>query len=258
MDVKKKKILIADDSQTFLMYIGILLKRMGFTVIPAENGLEVLKLLKLVDPDLIILDVRMPSLDGITVMRYIKEDKQTSNIPILIATVDGTEEMMEKCKTAGCDNYLVKPIKIEKLHEALQECLFSKTGTKRKHLRSAYNKKVVVTHRDEKIELYGETLSEGGIYIRKKDPLPVGTHVEVTLPLKDKYSLTLQGVVIYIKGLFGDIFKVPPGMAIEFRDLKENEAALLKSSVESLIAGDLLETQEDRVLEADKENGGEK
>jgi len=74
-----KKIILADDNRTFLMYIGLLLKRFGFKVIPAENGLEVLKLVKLIESDVVMLDVHMQMLDGLSVLRHIKGDKRVSH-----------------------------------------------------------------------------------------------------------------------------------------------------------------------------------
>lgn len=247
----RKKILIADDSQTFLMYIGILLKRMGFTVIPAENGLEVLKLLKLIEPDLILLDIRMPTLDGLTVLRHIKEDKEIQHIPVVMVSGDLSMEMMQKCKSFGCAEYLTKPIKIDKLHDALQECLFSGTGKKRNYLRVPFNAKVAILHNEKQINLYAESLSERGIYLRKKDPFPVGSTVEIVLPLKDGKSIKLQGTVIYIKGLLGDVLKVSPGMAIEFKEIADREADILKKYIEDIMAGDIIESQEDTIIKID-------
>ncbi|MBS1235031.1 MAG: hypothetical protein H6R43_747, partial [Nitrospirae bacterium] len=58
-DYKANKIIVADDNENALMFIGLLLKRLGYNVIPARNGLEVLKLLTLVKPDIIMLDIAM-------------------------------------------------------------------------------------------------------------------------------------------------------------------------------------------------------
>lgn len=252
MEFRKKRIVIADDSHTFLMYMGILLKRMGFNVIPAENGLEVLKLLRLMEPDVVILDVIMEMMDGVTLLKYIKEDKQTSHIPVIMVSIDSSSERIEKCKKLGCAGYLLKPIKIGKLHEILQECIFSPLGRNRKHLRAAFHEKVSITCGGIPSNLYAETLSEGGIYIRKKDPFPVGSEVEVTLPLKSGEPIHLKGVVVYIKGLFGDMFKIPPGMAIEFKEMTNNEAKILKNYVEQLMAQDIFESQEETVIEPDE------
>jgi len=245
----RNRILVADESQSFLMNVGILLSRMGFKVIPVENGIEVLKLIKLSSPDVVMLDTQLAVVDGLTVLKRIKGDRQTAKIPVIMLLPNASSRVITKCKSLGCSACLVKPVKIAVLHEIIQKTIFSNTGTNRKHVRVAFIRKVVITHKRRHYELYAETLSEGGIYVRRIDPFPEGAEVDVELPLKGEGSLRLKGVVIYTKGLFGDVFKVPPGMAIEFRRLAKSEAKILRDYVEDLISEDVLETQVDPSIE---------
>lgn len=248
MEFEKKKVIIADDSHVYLMYMGIVLKRMGFRVIAAQNGQEVLNLLKLVEPDLVILNTIMSGMDGGDVLRLIKNDKQTSHIPVIMVSQDASAETVGRCTELGCAAFLSKPVKIDRLHEVLQDHIFSSMGTKRKHLRVPFRGKVHVACDGTSFDLYGETIGEGGMYIRKKDPLPVGTSVEVTLPLGDGVPIRLRGVVVYVKGLFTSVFKYPPGMAIEFKGVSSAEAEMLRSNVEKTLAQDIFESQEETVF----------
>lgn len=254
MEFRKKKILIADDSHSFLMYIGIILKRMGFTVIPAENGLEALKFLRLAEPDVVMFDVTLEKMDGIALLTHIKGHKETSHIPVVIVSADSRKETIQKCRDLGCAWYVPKPVKVDKIHEALEECLFSHHGKKRRYVRVPWNEKVSVLYNGTFHELYTESLSEGGIYIRKKDPFPVGSEIEVNLPINGGVSLRVKGVVVYVKGLFGDVFTIPPGMAVEFRGVKDYEEKKLKRYVDQLIAHDIFESQEETVIEPYESN----
>jgi len=244
-----KTIVIADDNKTFLMYAGLLLKRFGFRVIPAENGIELLKLLKLTKADVVLLDIYMERMDGFTVLRHIKNDKQMSHIPVIMMSTDASPETLEKCRDLGCFDFLEKPLKIDRLHKMLQMCFFCHLGTNRKHLRTLFNRKVFVKYNGEHYELYADSLSEGGMYIRKEDPFPVGSEVEVHCPLEGRGPLQLKGDVIYTKILFGDFFSLPPGMAIQFKELSENDATTLKFHIEDVMAKDILEGQEDKAIE---------
>jgi CheY-like chemotaxis protein len=246
---KMKKIIIADDNQTFLMYMGILLKRFGFTVLPAENGLEVLKLLKYCEPDVIILDVWLKGMDGTSILRYIKEDRLTSNIPVIMVSSDCSSSVVKKCKSLGCSGYLKKPIKVKKLHDILETCVFSQIRKKRKHLRVSINKKVTVVLDGVQHELYTETLSEKGIFIRKKDPFPLGSKVEVVLSLDDKKSINLKGEVIHVKGLFGDVMNVPPGMGIEFKKISQSKSKMLRDFIKREFGEDIVDSQEEDVID---------
>ncbi|MEW6068367.1 MAG: response regulator [Nitrospirota bacterium] len=249
MEFRQKKILIVDDNPTFIMYVAILLKRMGFTVIPSNSAEEAKKLLKMTEPDLIMLDVRMPNMDGIDLLQNIKNDKQTSHIPVVMVSVDANKETIEKCKGLGCPEYLIKPFKIDKLHEVLQQCIFSKLGQGRKCIRAPFTKMVKVVFKGNSYKLYSESISEIGIYLRTKDPFPVGSKLKITVPLKAHKTIRLQGIVVYIKGIFGDVFRIPPGMAVEFTSINRNNAKKIKDSVTEILAGDILEAQEEVVIE---------
>lgn len=244
-----KKILLVDDSHTFLMYVGLLLKRLGFTVIPAEDGVELLALLKLRNPDLVMVDVEMPLMDGLKALKYMKEDENVSHIPVVIVTADTSGSTIEKCKSLGCSGYLTKPIKIDRLHEVLQQCFFAHQGAYRKHLRAPYREMVTVTSKDGQRECLAETLSEGGIYVRDEDPPKVDEEVEVSLLLSEESAVVLKGAVIYRKEQYGDFSSTPPGMAIAFSGIGEDVAARLKVHVESLLAGDLLAEQRETIIE---------
>lgn len=253
LESKIKKVIIADDNQTFLMYMGILLKRLGFAVLPAENGLEVLKLLKFCEPDVIILDVWLGGVDGTSILRYIKEDRLTSNIPVIMVSSDSTSAVVKKCKRLGCSGYLKKPVKLDKLHDILETCVFSQVRGKRKHLRVSFNKKVTVVFNGVQHELYTENLSEKGIFIRKRDPFPVGSKVEVVLPLADGESMKLKGEVIHVKGLFGDVMNVPPGMGIEFRKVSKSKSKTLRNFIKGEIGEDIVDSQEEIVIDLARE-----
>jgi DNA-binding response OmpR family regulator len=234
-----KNILIADDSQTFLISLSFFLKKSGFGVIPAENGMEVLKLVNLWEPGLIILDVNMAVMDGITVLRLLKENRKTAHVPVIMLSTDSSVKTMENCRALGCYSYLHKPVKLHELHAVVEECFFAATGTNRRHVRTMFHKKVTVIYKDTSYDLPAETLSAGGIYVRKKGPLPVGSEVRVIVPLRAGAKLSLKGVVIYTKDLFGGLLTMAPGMAIEFTELSGQGYQTLQSYIEDLLLEDV-------------------
>jgi CheY-like chemotaxis protein len=252
MSDRIKRILIVDDSETFLMYTSILLNRMGFDkIIPANNGLEALKLLRILMPDVVLLDIALPQMDGVTVLRHIKGDDHTSNIPVIMVTIKSDSKTFEECEKLGCSGYLTKPVKLTELHNTLNDCIYYQDGKKRKFLRTTFEKKVAVTHNGVTEKYHAICLSEGGIYIRKRDPFNVGTEIEIALPLKDEKILNLKGTVIYIKGISGDIFKIAPGMAIEFKNVTDDESAMLKTYITELLTKDIIEEQNEPVITID-------
>ncbi len=85
----KKKILVVDDEQDVLIYLSTLFEDNGFETITAENGIEALKLAKSEFPDLITLDITMPEQSGIKTYRYLKNDTNLKDVPVIIITAVG-------------------------------------------------------------------------------------------------------------------------------------------------------------------------
>ena len=238
-DPKAMKIIVADDNRHSLMYHGLLLKKLGHTIVPARSGLEVLKLLKVVEPDIVMLDIGMETIDGLTVLKHIMEDSQTSSIPVIMASGESSNETISQCMKLGCVDYLIKPVTVERLHAALEKCVLSVTPAKRRHARVPFNKKVVVTYQGRSYHLPVETLSEGGVFIRRKDPFPKGSIIEIMLPLDDETAVRLQGEVVHVENLFENPF--PPGMGITFKGMTDEDIKRLRSFIELIATGDILD-----------------
>ena len=244
---RPKSILVADDSEALLAYLPIVLQRMGYNkVIIARNGRNALKLIKALRPDVVLLAIMMPLMDGVEVLRHIKSAEQTSTIPAIMLTTVSDMEKYEECKKLGCSGYLAKPVKVTELSDTLNRCITYAGGKQRKFLRSVLEKKVAVTYNGEKKEHYGVSISEGGMYIRKVNPFPVGAEINIAIHLKDE-ELYLTGKVIHAIPVREGTFSVIPGMTIEFKGLSSGDAAKLKDYIVTLLIGDILEEQEEPV-----------
>ncbi len=106
----KNLILIVDDEIGALTLIGIMLERGGFDVFKARNAAEALQLLDDTTPDLIILDVMMPGMDGIELCGVIRERPETAETPVLILSARGDAESIIRGMEAGANDYIPKPI----------------------------------------------------------------------------------------------------------------------------------------------------
>jgi CheY-like chemotaxis protein len=244
---KQKSILIADDSEALLAYLPIVLQRMGYNkVILAKNGESALKLIKALKPDVLLLDIMMPQMDGVEVLRHVRNDKPVSSIPAIMLTTVADMEKYEECKQIGCFGYIAKPVKITELSDMLNRCITYAGGKQRKFLRTVLEKKVMVTYKGELQEHYGVSISEGGMYIRKVNPFPVGAEINIAIHLNDE-ELYLTGKVIHAISVREGTFHVVPGMTIEFKGLSSGNSAKLKDYIVSLLIGDILEEQEEPV-----------
>lgn len=105
-----EKILIVDDDHDTLEVMSLYLSRLGYQVITASSGIEALDLAHKDLPDLIVLDVMMPGMDGFEVARNLHRTADTATIPILMVTARNTDEDKEKGYDSGVDIYLTKPL----------------------------------------------------------------------------------------------------------------------------------------------------
>jgi len=105
-----KHILVVDDEIGALTLIGIMLERGGFNVIKAKDANAALAELEKKTPDLIILDVMMPGMDGIELCRVIRNRADTRSTPVLILSARGDAESVMRGMDAGANDYLPKPI----------------------------------------------------------------------------------------------------------------------------------------------------
>jgi len=121
-----KKILIAEDNDFNLRVVELVLKAHGYDTISAPDGQKAVELAKTEQPDLVLMDLQMPTMDGITATKLIKEDSQTKAIPVVALTAHAMADDEEKALAAGCDGYIVKPIDTRLLTQQLESFMKDK------------------------------------------------------------------------------------------------------------------------------------
>lgn len=122
----KVRIILAEDNPVNQKVARMMLNRYGFLVATADNGLEVIKLLKQSPWDLILMDIQMPTMDGIRTTKMIRDPKSDvpcKDIPIIAMTASSTPEDEKRCIDAGMDAYLSKPITGKGLADMIHKVL---------------------------------------------------------------------------------------------------------------------------------------
>ncbi len=118
-----KLILIVEDEPKNLTLLRDLLQVSGYKTIEATDGKQGVELAKSKKPDLILMDVQMPKMDGLEATRILKADTTTGNIPVLALTSYAMKGDEERILEAGCDGYLAKPFDIKELLKTVAEYL---------------------------------------------------------------------------------------------------------------------------------------
>lgn len=105
-----KKILLVDDMETVLLFEKSMLHASDIQIRTAKNGMKALEEVAKDPPDLILLDIMMPEINGIEVCKRLKADPETRDIPIVMVTTRDEADMVEQAFKAGCDDYITKPL----------------------------------------------------------------------------------------------------------------------------------------------------
>ena len=118
-----KVILVVEDEPSNLKLIRDLLQRAGYETIEATNGKQAVELARARKPDLILMDVGLPVMDGLEATRILKADAATENVLVVALTAYAMEGDEERMLQVGCDGYLTKPIDIKQFLKKVAEYL---------------------------------------------------------------------------------------------------------------------------------------
>jgi two-component system chemotaxis response regulator CheY len=117
------RILAVDDSAAMRQMVGITLSRAGHQVQPASDGLEALELAAHTRFDLVIADINMPRMDGITLVRELRARPDYRHTPLLVLTTEATLERKQQGRAAGATGWLIKPFNPERLLATVAQVL---------------------------------------------------------------------------------------------------------------------------------------
>ena len=123
-----ENILIVEDNPLNLELISDILEAKGFVITVAITGVDALKQVDVEMPDLILMDIQLPGLDGLTVTGMIKKKPGMEKIPIIALTAHAMRGDEEKAREAGCDGYISKPIDTRAITKTIRSFLDRKTA----------------------------------------------------------------------------------------------------------------------------------
>ena len=225
MAAKRWKVLLADDVELFLELERTFLQREDIELIVAHDGEEALEKARRERPDLILLDLYMPGLDGPEVCRAIKGDTNLRATPVLMVTSGGREDERRNCQGAGCDGILTKPINRHNFLAAV-----------RGHLqiveREAHRVPARMLVRYDRaggqiLTDYTVNLSTGGVFIETSHTFAEGEDLIASFVLPERIAeLRCRARVAWVN-VPGRLIKplLPPGIGVQFLDLPDSERA---------------------------------
>ena len=226
--MKKRTILLVDDVALFIQLQKSFLSRDLFEINTARSGEQALKSVRFSLPDLVLLDLYMPDMNGDTVCRELKNDPLTRDIPIIIVSSEGDEDAERMCRLSGCDDFIHKPIRRDRLLEAVERQL---KVTQRRHARVGTNLMCAVQRNGHVHESSIRTLSQSGAFIEIgfAPALEETLKINFSIPSSPK-ALKLKAAVRWTGRLAGD---QALGAGVKFKGIDVQEAVRIKEYVES-------------------------
>ena len=119
-------VLLVEDTEDNRQMMRHLLQMSGFYVVEATNGKEAVQLAHEIDPEIILMDLSLPIIDGLAATREIRSDPDFSNVPIVAVSAHDTADFHNDALNAGCDAYVTKPINYSELEELVNRLLHDK------------------------------------------------------------------------------------------------------------------------------------
>lgn len=119
----RRTVLVVEDYDDSRLMLKTLLERRGYSVLEAVNGEEAVEVAQRAQPDLILMDINLPLLDGFVATKYIRQQQGLRDTPIVALTAYGNNKSREVALAAGCDEYLEKPVNFEQVERLLKHFL---------------------------------------------------------------------------------------------------------------------------------------
>ncbi len=123
MASERKRVLCIEDNPVNMLLVSRIVEAEGHELIKAEDGPTAISILEQTAPDIILLDINLPGIDGLELARRFKSEERLAPIPLIATTAQVLVGDRERCLEAGCDDYLPKPLDIRKLREVMRTYL---------------------------------------------------------------------------------------------------------------------------------------
>jgi len=228
---RQKRLLVVVDMQpVHLFYSSMLLQRLGYHIHALKTGEDALEIMNVADVELILTEISLPGMDGVGLLKTIKRNPQTYQMPVIILTSSKDQTIKNTCLQEGCAAYLQKPVDPDMLYAAIQK----ETEIKpRKFIR--LQTKLNVKVGDEELTAisvindYITALSEQGMFISTLKPKPVGAQIPITIFFEDT-RIKVEGMVLYSFTREEGPLKTP-GMGIKIVSIKPDDQRMIRDII---------------------------
>ncbi|MBS1128984.1 MAG: response regulator [Nitrospirae bacterium] len=233
-----RNLLIVDNRAASLFYWGMLLKRLDYKVVSKRSAEEALKVLEDPRPAVVLTEVALPGMDGIALLKVIKEDPRYRDIPVVMLASTDDAATKDACTRLGCAAWFPKDVEPDDLYQKLQSLIET---TPRSHIRLNTSVKVIVgdgtTMGGSARTEFASAISEGGLYVRTQYPQPQNALTPVRILLNDN-EVRAKTVVVYSYAKNEGPYK-EPGMGVKFVEISDRDRRLIRTFINEQLTKDI-------------------
>jgi FixJ family two-component response regulator len=230
-----KNVLIVDSDRPDTLKLSMLIKRFGYNVFVATNNQNFMRMAKGIMPHLVLLNVRLPSIEGKSCFEWLRSNKGFDKVHAVVMGEEGDRDLLEQSLKKGARAKIVRPISPTKLFRGLEK-LMETTARQVPRLRVIF--RVAITTKNLKRETFVTSISEKGAFLYTMKPLPKGTRLRLSMYLPSAKPIELDGEVIY-NVEYNSEKLYEPGMAVLFVNVPKNVLLGIRKFVEEQLVGDL-------------------
>ncbi len=237
-DEERKQIMLVIDGKPIRkFYTSIFLQRLNYHVITAESGEDGLAYLNITVPLVIIVNIDLPDMSGVDLLKRVKKNRRTPGVPVIIYTSNPDPDIQKACEQSSCAAYLRHPATLEELYAAVQKA----TKRPRRFVRLDTFLDVVVG--DGKLPVktptkdYIAAISELGMFITTTEEFSFGSVHPFTfhLPTAPGWVFNIEGQIVYRQSHWN---RKQPGIGVKFLKIGTQERDLIKDFIrEKLMEG---------------------
>jgi CheY-like chemotaxis protein len=230
-----KNILVVDNDRVRNLKLSILIKRFDYNVFVAANSQDFMRMVKGILPQLVLMDLRMPLIDGKTCLEWLRSNKGLDIIHVVVMGEVQDMDLLDGSLKKGANAKIVRPISPTRLYQVIEDLMQT---TKRKVPRLRVIFRATISTEKERRGTFAISISENGVFIRTMNPLERGISLRLSLDLPSAKPIELDGEVIYGVQYNSEKF-IEPGMGIRFVNIPEKIRAGIRKFVEEQLMSDL-------------------
>ena len=221
-------LLVVDSDANDLIYVSMLLQRFEYKICAAKKGEEAIELTSVSVPALIIADMDLADMSALELIKRLKREQRTANLPIIVKTTEHTQDKDLLCIQAGAVACIRNPVRAEELYRAVQAAIET---TPRKSIRIPTH--LAVSVNDMQLDIgegeFASDLSEEGVFIRTLKPYPPSSSVNVQIRIKERF-INVEAVVRY-SNRFEEGLNKEPGMGLQYTRIALQDQAIIRQFI---------------------------